>query len=221
MADENTKPVVIRTQVYLSDPDYFCNKSWTMSYNLNTKSWISYHSYIPNFYIGENNFFYSGLNGCCDDNQAGGFEAIAGVIDKTPPLTTTTTTFYPSPSTTTTTTTLSCILNGRIYQTDCILEGEAVITVYPTTTTTVCVRLPLHVPVMCPPTAIYVPDMCPPTAIYVSSYCYVSSNYYACVLMRVKRPTHAYVLHAPGYCENSVMSAPLSSFESSMAITCR
>lgn len=140
MADENTKPVVIRTQVYLSDPDYFCNKSWTMSYNLNTKSWISYHSYIPNFYIGENNFFYSGLNGCCDDNQAGGFQAIAGVIDKTPPLTTTTTTFYPSPSTTTTTTTLNCILNGRMYQTDCILDGNAIITVYPTTTTTICQR---------------------------------------------------------------------------------
>ena len=140
MANENTKPVVIRTQVYLSDPDYFCNKSWTMSYNLNTKSWISYHSYIPNFYIGENNFFYSGLNGCCDDGVAGGFQAIAGVIDKTPPLTTTTTTFYPSPSTTTTTTTLNCILNGRMYQTDCILDGNAIITVYPTTTTTICQR---------------------------------------------------------------------------------
>ena len=62
MAEDNKIPVVIRTQVYLSDPDYFCNKSWTMSYNMNTKSWISYHSYIPNFYIGENNFFYSGLN---------------------------------------------------------------------------------------------------------------------------------------------------------------
>ena len=59
-------PVVIRTVVDLTDPEYFCNKSWTISFNMNTKSWISFHSYIPNWYIAENNFFYSGLNGGCD-----------------------------------------------------------------------------------------------------------------------------------------------------------
>jgi len=141
MAEENTKPVVIRTQVYLNDPEYFCNKSWTMSYNLNTASWISFHSYIPNFYIGENNFFYSGLNGCCDtDGVAGGFKAIAGVIDKNPPSTTTTTTFYPSPSTTTSTTTLDCNIDGIITITDCNIDGTAIITVPATTTTTICQR---------------------------------------------------------------------------------
>ena len=51
-----------RVQVYLNDTTYFCNKSWTLSFNFNTKSWVSFHSYIPNFYIGENNFFYSGTN---------------------------------------------------------------------------------------------------------------------------------------------------------------
>lgn len=140
MAEENTNPVVIRTQVYLNDPDYFCNKSWTMSYNLNTKSWISFHSYIPNFYIGENNFFYSGLNGCCDDNIAGGFQAVAGVLTDKPPLTTTTTTYYPSPSTTTTTTTLSCVITGTAIITNCTLTGTGLITVPPTTTTTICQR---------------------------------------------------------------------------------
>jgi hypothetical protein len=140
MAEENKTPVVIRTQVYLNDPDYFCNKSWTMSFNLNTKSWISFHTYIPNFYIGENNFFYSGLNGCCDDNTAGGFQAIAGVLDKKPPTTTTSTTFYPSPEITTTTTTLNCSIDGRIIITDCSLDGTGVITVPPTTTTTICQR---------------------------------------------------------------------------------
>ena len=55
----------IRQQVYLEDNTYFCNRSWTISFSFNTKSWISFHSYIPNFYIGENNFFYSGTNGCC------------------------------------------------------------------------------------------------------------------------------------------------------------
>jgi hypothetical protein len=54
--------------VQLLDPVYFCNRSWTLSFNLNTKSWISFHSYIPNYYIAENNFFYSGLNQGCDLN---------------------------------------------------------------------------------------------------------------------------------------------------------
>ena len=140
MAEDNKIPVVIRTQVYLSDPDYFCNKSWTMSYNMNTKSWISYHSYIPNFYIGENNFFYSGLNGCCDDGVAGGFQAVAGRLDRTIPTTTSTTTFYPSPTTTSTTTVLDCTLVGVAYTTSCELQGNAIITIPPTTTTTICQR---------------------------------------------------------------------------------
>lgn len=56
------QPVVVQ----LTDPLYFCNKSWTMSFNFNTKSWISFHTYLPNYYIGENNFFYSGLNNGCN-----------------------------------------------------------------------------------------------------------------------------------------------------------
>lgn len=39
---------------------YFCNKSWTLSFSSNYKCWISFHSYLPNYYIGDNNFFYSG-----------------------------------------------------------------------------------------------------------------------------------------------------------------
>jgi len=140
MAQGTKSQVVLRTQVYLNDTDYFCNKSWTMSYNLNTKSWISYHSYLPNFYIGENNFFYSGLNGCCDDAVGGGFQAIAGVLNKQPPTTTTTTTFYPAPTTTSTTTILDCNLEGNAISTYCELEGNAIVTVPPTTTTTICQR---------------------------------------------------------------------------------
>ena len=64
---------IVRKVISLGDPDYFCNRSFTLSFNMNTKSWISFHSYIPNWYIAENNFFYSGLNNCCDD-----FEFIAG-----------------------------------------------------------------------------------------------------------------------------------------------
>jgi len=61
--------------VQLLDPVYFCNKSWTLSFNLNTKSWISFHSYIPNYYIAENNFFYSGLNQGCDLDFVAAIEA--------------------------------------------------------------------------------------------------------------------------------------------------
>jgi hypothetical protein len=57
---------VLRKYVDLTDIKYFCNKSWTLSFSMNTKSWVSFHSYIPNFYIAENNFFYSGLNEGCD-----------------------------------------------------------------------------------------------------------------------------------------------------------
>jgi hypothetical protein len=96
-----------RQYIPFTDATYFCNKSWTLSFNFNTKTWVSFHSYIPNFYIAENNFFYSGLNDSCD------LEARAMI---------------PLPTTTTTTTTAApnCNYNG----------GSAVITPTTTTTTT-------------------------------------------------------------------------------------
>ena len=114
-------PVIIRTVVDLTDPEYFCNKSWTLSFNMNTKSWISFHSYIPNWYIAENNFFYSGLNGGCD------LEAIAA--EQIPYTTTTTSSSTTIPPLTTTTTTTATPLN-------CTLVGTAVGSNTPTTTTT-------------------------------------------------------------------------------------
>ncbi len=96
-------PIVVRETVELTDRDYFCNKSWTLSYNINTQSWISFHSYIPNFYIAENNFFYSGTNEGCD------LEAIAAVE-----VPTTTTTMPPD-----------CTIEGTAYLVDCTIEGVA------------------------------------------------------------------------------------------------
>jgi hypothetical protein len=95
--------VPIRTVVYITDPEFFCNKSWTLSYNLNTRSWISFHSYIPNWYIAENNFFYSGINGCCDGlDPDTAFEIFAGEVEETTTTTTTSTTIVPTTTTTTT-----------------------------------------------------------------------------------------------------------------------
>lgn len=111
-------PLVIRKTVYLSDEEYFCNKSWTLSYNLYTNSWISYHSYLPHWYIADNRFFYSGLNESCDldlvvfeygtttttsSTTKTPFDCeLSGIIEE---ITTTTTTSTEVPTTTTTTTT--------------------------------------------------------------------------------------------------------------------
>ena len=107
--DNIINDVVVRTIVELKDSAYFCNKSWTLSFNMNTKTWISFHSYIPNWYIAENNFFYSGVNGCCDD-----FDFIAGPLVPTPPTTTTTTTAY-----------IDCTIIGGAHVVDCTIIGEA------------------------------------------------------------------------------------------------
>lgn len=50
------------TPIELTDTKYFCNKSWTLGYSPLTKSWISFYSFIPNFYIGHDNYFQSGIN---------------------------------------------------------------------------------------------------------------------------------------------------------------
>jgi hypothetical protein len=46
--------------VELYNPKYFCNKSWTVSYNFFQKAWISFHSYMPNFYVEQIDTFESG-----------------------------------------------------------------------------------------------------------------------------------------------------------------
>ena len=126
--DRIVNNVVIRQDVSLTDTDMFCNKSWTLSYAVNNKTWISFHSYIPNWYIAENNFFYSGINNDYED-----FSAIAGIPVSIPTTTTTTTNFVP-PFTTTTTTAAplpDCTIEGYFIATSCELEGTGIITVEP------------------------------------------------------------------------------------------
>lgn len=114
---------IIREEVFVTDYEYFCNKSWTLSFNFNTKTWISFHSYIPNWYIAENNFFYSGINGGCD------LEAIAYEEVLYTTSSTTTACIGCKPPETTTTTTTEYV--------DCTLEGTAVLQETTTTTTTI------------------------------------------------------------------------------------
>lgn len=119
-----------RIVVSLTDPLYFCNKSWTISYSFITNSWISFHSYLPNWYIGENNFFYSGVPTCCDDDLD--FEFMAGSLVPNPPTTTTTSSSTTSTSsTTTTTTTLACVVIGTVTEIFCDLEGTGTLNTIP------------------------------------------------------------------------------------------
>lgn len=44
----------------LHDKKYFKNKSWTISYNFYVKSWVSWHSFTPNYYVEHVDHFDSG-----------------------------------------------------------------------------------------------------------------------------------------------------------------
>ena len=124
---ENIENIIVEKVINVKNNSYFCNRSWTLSFSMNLRKWISFHSYIPNFYIAENNFFYSGINGESND-----FEAIAGEVIPISTTTTTTTNFIPPFTTTTTTTrTLDCMLGGEVRITDCEFNGTAIITVPP------------------------------------------------------------------------------------------
>jgi hypothetical protein len=46
-------------EINLSDSTYFANRSFTISFDFDTQTWISFHSYLPNYYIGGNGIFYS------------------------------------------------------------------------------------------------------------------------------------------------------------------
>lgn len=48
--------------ISLDDPTMFCNKSWTISYSFITNTWVSWHSFIPNYYIPNQDYFQTGLN---------------------------------------------------------------------------------------------------------------------------------------------------------------
>lgn len=50
-------------KIDVRDKQYFCDASWTISYSFYTKSWSSFHSFMPNYYIDELDVFHTGLNG--------------------------------------------------------------------------------------------------------------------------------------------------------------
>jgi hypothetical protein len=58
-------------QVELGDKNYFEDCSFTIAYNPILKTWISYYSFKPNYYVGYNNFFQSGINYSADKSEIG------------------------------------------------------------------------------------------------------------------------------------------------------
>lgn len=74
------------TQVTLVDnfenfPQFFENKSWTLSYSFNTGTWVSYHSYLPNYYIHNQSNFYSYIvnnNNIWKHNVEGSYQTFYG-----------------------------------------------------------------------------------------------------------------------------------------------
>jgi len=49
--------------VSVSDPDYFINKSWTISFEFLNQSWTSWHSYRPFYSFADSNNFYTTVYG--------------------------------------------------------------------------------------------------------------------------------------------------------------
>jgi hypothetical protein len=58
-------------KVELTDTDFFKECSFTIAYSPLTKSWISYYSFKPNYYIGYNNYFQTGVNFSVDSSEEG------------------------------------------------------------------------------------------------------------------------------------------------------
>ena len=59
------------TQIYTTNSMYFKDCSWTVAYSPMTKTWISYYSFKPNYYINYHNYFQTGLNFPEDSSEFG------------------------------------------------------------------------------------------------------------------------------------------------------
>lgn len=70
ITEQNGRFYFGETEISLTDPTYFCNNSFTISFDFDNQVWVSFHSYLPNFYVGNANFFLTGLNGSTIDQTS-------------------------------------------------------------------------------------------------------------------------------------------------------
>lgn len=50
-------------KVTTDDSTLFCDASFTIAYSPATESWVSYYSFLPNYYVEQQNYFQSGIKG--------------------------------------------------------------------------------------------------------------------------------------------------------------
>jgi len=67
----------------VEDFTYFCNKSWSISYDPIQKNFISFHSYTPNYYVNNTGYTSLGFNYTLDENtEESGSLWYAGLTNK-------------------------------------------------------------------------------------------------------------------------------------------
>lgn len=61
---DQVDPVIedTKTPVYFNDTEYFEDVSWTIAYKPLDGSWVSYYSFMPDYYVNQQNYFQTGLN---------------------------------------------------------------------------------------------------------------------------------------------------------------
>lgn len=57
------------TIILPTDPTYFCNRSFTISYSPIRRTFTSFHSFTPNYYVSNQNYFQSGINYSTSQND--------------------------------------------------------------------------------------------------------------------------------------------------------
>lgn len=58
-------------EVSLQDKQYFEDVSFTIAYSMDNQGWLSYYSFMPDYYIERHNYFQSGKNFSDDINELG------------------------------------------------------------------------------------------------------------------------------------------------------
>jgi len=70
---ESVDPTIerVKTPVSITDPQYFEDVSFTIAYSPVENKWIGWYSYAPNYYIGQQNYFQTGINQTNDSSEFG------------------------------------------------------------------------------------------------------------------------------------------------------
>jgi len=68
--EEDTQLVPLTTPSF-KDTNYFKSCSWTVAYSPVLRSWISYYSFVPNYYVAYNGYFQTGINDRFDVDEFG------------------------------------------------------------------------------------------------------------------------------------------------------